>query len=182
MTAYATLNKDISNLVADLDAHIIEHDLDHDCFNDPFHSMVSLGNVSAITSAVPGLADLFSELNLTVTSLGLHTVYYFETVSSWTKSFIVIPLRNFTGLSLNTHEINEGAVLRHSAYNIDFYELEDTTELENIPYEENTIYFINQGVYHSVRYDREPPTPLDLSGCGVLLLVAVEEDLSAYFE
>ena len=181
MTAIATINKEISGLVTEVDNHITENDLDHICFNPPFFSLINLGDVAAFTSAVPSLAALFEELNLTIKSIGLNTVYYNEKLGTWENPFIIIPLRNFDGISVRTYELNADATPKLSKYNIEYFDLDQATETSSVSLEDGKVYFVNCNVYHSFRYDRSDlPTPTDLSGCGVLLLIGVEEDMSAY--
>lgn len=171
MTAYATLNKNFSTLANEILNYLATNEIDYES-TPPFKS---LGAAQTLVSDIPSIDTILDEFSLSFKDLSIYTIYPIEVVVSSPGQYIIIPLQNYDTSSFSINEINSGAVLQESPfYDLGYYEIEDTVEIERVNYADNTAYLFDANVYTSVRYDDNTPMPL-------FLCATVNEDLSSYF-
>lgn len=170
MTAYTTLNKDLSNFVTEVLDYLVVNEIDHQS-SPPFKQ---LGNVATLGSDIPSLNTVLDEFSLSFKNIFIYTIFPFETVVSSPGQYIIIPLLNYADSSFSINEPKPDAVLQESVfYDLGYYDADDTIELNRANYEANTLYLFNSNVWTGVKYlgDDMP----------LFLCAAVNEDLSSYF-
>lgn len=185
MTLHATLSKDLTSLVSELEAHISANGLDEAALNAPYVPLVDLGSPSTLVNDIPSLANLLSGTGLTIKTINLYAVYIVEVVSTLNVPYLIVPIRNGANADLVLHEVNEGAVASTSDLGYPFYFPESTTDVETIALSPaDTIHLVNANTNHSFRYSIDTTTmtqPSTLEDVVLLLMFTVNEDLSGYF-
>ncbi len=171
MSAYTTLNKNCSSLVTEILDYLAVNQIDYES-TPPFKP---LGDAATLSNDIPSIDTILDEFSLSFKDMNIYTIYPFEVVVSSPGQYIIIPLENYDNSSFSINELNPDAALQESPfYDLGYYDIADTVELERVTYTDNTIYLFNSNVYTSVRYDDGTPMPL-------FLCATVNEDLSSYF-
>lgn len=170
MTAYATLNKNFSDLTTEILDYLVANEIDYES-TPPFKK---LGDASTLSNDIPSISTILDEYSLSLKDMFIYVIYPFEVVVSSPGQYIIFPLDNYHNSSFSINEPNPDAELQEALYyDLGYYDIEDTVELERVDYSDNTIYLFNSNVYTSVRYEGDT-MPL-------FLCATVNEDLSSYF-
>lgn len=175
MTTHTTLNKDLSNLLTELQDYITANEIDY--LAPP--PITNLGDVVKLCEDLPSLNSLLADLDLTLADAKLYGVYREEIVSKSNVPFLIIPFKNFGIMSLSINEPKAKAKAETvSAINHTYYYSSDTDLVEKTKFLADTVYLVNSDAYHAYSYDSFAESPEEF---GAFLLLAVNEDISNYF-
>lgn len=171
MTLYTKLNKDLTGVISEIEDYLSSQAISESYARAPFYEIDSL-------VGVPSLEEIFD--GLTIKSSSIYTIWYQPVASFLTAPYAIIPLRSYDNMSLKIHELKDNAQLNsQSDVKYPFYLISETDEVEAIPFQDNTVYFINSNVIHSFQYNEADP--LYIPNLGTYLVLSFNEDISSYF-
>lgn len=177
MKTIVSLPVDLSRIIVDVKNYMQQQNMDHTSMRPPY---LELGNAVDLVNDIPSLGNGLDDLDLSFKSLSLYTVWNMPIVQSLNFSYIIVPLEHFSEMNIAAYTLKEDATERYMPdTNWPYYQICDCIEEGSISFTDNTVYLVNSGTYHSLRY-----TDINTfyrSDFGVFLVAAVNEDLSNYF-
>ncbi len=171
MKPYVKLTKDLSTLVAEVNAYLETQDIDST--NYQLQSFHRLGEASNFVDEIPSILTAFNDEELTIDEIGHWCVDNTARVVPCKTNLVIVPLANVDSSIFQTHELHNDA-LPYKDFVIDhiYYDSLECDLVESVEIDGNPI-FVAQDTLHSILN-----TDNDLAQ---FLIIVFNEAISDYF-